>query len=136
VSVVFGQEPTDYQQNLITEKVLTFHKEHLFPVVLTGMTEEEIDFDMDWWNQAELFIGYGFSTNSTQDYDINRQLLRYLEISVVPIVFYDDVTLQLESHDEELDDYNECKGCECRYDNRRGATVLSTSKVYNDFTGA
>jgi hypothetical protein len=137
VSIAFGQQPTDHQAEQITEKLLTFHKEHLFAQVFPGAPVEQINFDLDWWNGNEVCLIYGYGTSSSQDYNINRQLLRYLEISVVPIVFFDDdVVLQLDSHDESLDEDESCRGCEHRYENYSKATVLSTSQTYNEFIGA
>jgi len=138
VFLAFDQMVTVRQQAQITEKVEVFHQEHLAPIVFE-CSIDEIDWEFVWISSNEVRIDYDVETSGKQDLDINRQLLRYLEISVIPMVFYgDDVPIQLTSHDNQYDEScsYDCVGCDSRYENYKHQNVLSTSKVYADNYGA
>lgn len=108
-----GRDAIDERaQDLIVDKLLVFHNEHLLPVVLKAYSG--VEWDLDWWGPTALRFSYEVPTSTYEDRALDRHLVRYLEISVLPLVLYDDnPQLSLTSHDKNFDEGapHDCASC-------------------------
>lgn len=108
-----GRDAIDERaRDLIVDKLLVFHNEHLLPVVLTAYSG--VEWDLDWWGPTALRFSYEVPTSVNEDRALDRALVRYLELSVLPLVLYDDnPQLSLSSHDLDYDEGapHNCASC-------------------------
>jgi len=136
VNIVLGQTPTAHQVVQIEDKLQIFLVEHLIPQVI-GCSPNDFEWEFDWEDSNELRFSFDYGTTVRMDYDIDRQLIRYLELSIIPLVYYgDEVIVQGESHDASMDEEGYCEGCGRRYEQMTTMTVLTTSQKFNDYIGA
>lgn len=135
--VGFDAGLTRLQMQQVIDKYKVFHTEHL----------EAIETGLGDWNAAEvhfcgpsmLHIEFEDTTSSIQDRRVPHLMMRYFELSIIPIVFFDeDVKMLFEFHDEELDE-EKGPGCiVCRDFAYRlmPADINSTAPTYNESIGA
>ena len=112
-----GTNKRQYEE--MTTKIQTQYRERIFPAIQTyvggGMPELEFA-TWNWVNDRKSDTGLIFwvaapwGTGSTEDIVLDAMLTQHLELSIIPIVYWDDVRIEWHSHDCTYD-ISECSVC-------------------------
>jgi hypothetical protein len=120
--------PTNKRQyEELTDKAQLQYRERIFPVLRDryGAGLEELYFaDWDWvkarsgQNGFQFWIAAPWSTGSHEDIVLDAMFIQHLELSIVPLIYWDDVAMEHASHDctYDMSDCNVCSEEEWSFD--------------------
>ena len=112
--------PTNRRQyEEMTDKIQLHYRERIYPVLKSedDDVEDYLEFaDWDEWVQYQrgaqsflFWIGCHWSTTSKADTVLDAELTQHLELSILPLVYWDDVPIQIHSHD--CEGWDNCGFC-------------------------
>lgn len=114
-----GTGTNERQYTEMTTKIATQYRERIFPVLQSKLYTGLPDLEFAPWAWVRNRMGYTsfsfwmaapWSTTSQEDIALDAMITQHLECSIIPLVYWDDVTMEWDSHDCSYD-INDCSTC-------------------------
>lgn len=135
--VQFNQGLIAPQREQLGTMLNRFYNEHLVDAI-NGNRAALANSVITFCSPDTLHVTFRETTmNSEIDRIIIRETVRYLELSAVPLVLFDESPLMLEIHDEDRDENGNCRVCKYYTDRLMPVDVNSTTLAQTrNFIGA
>lgn len=119
IVIRLGTPTNQRQYEEMTDKIQVHFRERIYPVLLADDedVEEYLEF-ADWseWVQYQrgtqtfLFhVTAPWATTGKADTFLDAELTQHLELSILPLIYWDDVPIQIHSHD--CEGWDDCGLC-------------------------